>query len=287
MSSRAAVRLRRRASLGGLVIVLGSFAAPAYATTRASAAAPGVTAKRIASHAQAAVAYAKRRGVTSTITVIDTRTGASYTAGRVHHTYPAASTAKIFTAVLILARHRLDLGRNRADMWAMVTRSDNAAWGRLNAQVGWGSAITAVEHRYRIHIGTEPHNHYYSGLSMVTAPGMARMYAAIKHDRLVWPWLRHAMTHIAAHGADGSYQLFGIPQAHPVGGYALKQGWLRTDVTGHAESVMHSTGYVDKRRYVVCIYTQAPAWMYAGVAFGRQGVTISGEAKRLMPHRTL
>ena len=283
----SAVSSRRRALLVGLVIVLTVFGAPAYAAGSTPSSASTVAASRIVRHASAAVAYAKRRGVVSTITVIDTRSGTSHTAGPTHHKYPAASTAKIFTAVLVLGRHRLDVGRNRADMWAMVTRSDNAAWGRLNAQVGWGSAITSVEHRYRIHIGTEPANHYLSGLSMVTAPGMARMYAAIKKDPVVWPWLGHAMSHIAADAAGGTYQLFGIPQAHPVGGYALKQGWLQTGALGWPESVLHSTGYVDHRRYVVCIYTQGAAWMYAGVASGYQGRTISGEAKRLMPHGML
>lgn len=230
--------------------------------------------------------YARSRHVTASIAVINTRTGQTRTAGSTTRRYPAASVAKVFSAVALLATGQMH-GWKKQAAYRMITRSDNTAWTKLQPYVGRTRVYDMMVHRYHINLGrrsptTAP------GSTQITSLALARFYARVKQDKKVWPWLHRTMQH-AKYRADGRVpQFFGIPVAHPVGGFAIKQGWLQNASGGQNYGNQHSTGYIDHGRYAVVMLQRAPARYYSDTPMtSHLGRTISREAQLLMPHGRL
>lgn len=230
--------------------------------------------------------YARSRHAKASIAVIDTRTGKGHTAGSTAQRYPAASVAKVFTAVELLASGQMH-GWKKQDAYQMITRSDNDAWIKLQPHVGYTRVYDAMVDRYHIDLGRRSPTDA-PGLTEITSSALAQFYARVKEDRTVWPWLKRAMQHAKPQAEGGVPQFFGIPAAHPSGGFAIKHGWLRDDSDGREYGYQHSTGYVDHGRYVVVMLQRVPARYYSDDPKSSHiGRTISREAQLLMPHGKL
>jgi hypothetical protein len=104
------------------------------------------------------------------------------------------------------------------------------------------------------------------------------LYAKIKADPRVAPWLLNAMHHATTYGSDGTYQFFGLPSATT--GAAVKQGW--TCCFG-GRAGFHSSGFINGDRYAVVILTSSAPSTYGRYAMD----TITGVARRLLPSGTV
>lgn len=208
-----------------------------------------------------AVAYAKAHGNYRVgMAVFDTQTGKLYGAGLDRKKFATESVVKAFIAARLLATGTMTPIR-KTIAYKMITQSDDASGTALYGAAGGDGLVAWIEKHYGIDdVGSSPTRAGWWGNTHITAVGMVRFYAAVKHDPAVWPWLSDAMHHAKSHGSDGTYQFFGLKQADDDA--AIKQGWGQDDDDWRASSDFNSTGFLDDDRYAVAILLKGPRWQY-------------------------
>ena len=221
-----------------------------------------------------AVAEARSRGEQAAIAVYDTAAGAYTSAGDADAEYSAASVTKVLIATELLLTDQMS-GDTADTAYEMITASDDDDADALYGLVGGDAVITTVANHYGIsNLGSPPADTGQWGETKVTADGLAHLYAKLKADPTVWPWLSTAMANTTRDGTDGTDQFFGIPSASQ--DWAVKQGWMTGLGPG---STYNSTGYVDADRYVVVILTYGSVDQYGQY----MSDTITALAKDALP----
>jgi len=197
-----------------------------------------------------ALAYADDRNEQAAIAVYDTATGTYTAAGDADAQYSSASVVKVFVAADLLLTDQMS-GDTASTAYQMITASDDDAADTLYGLVGGDSVSTTIADHYGItNLGSPPADTGQWGETKITADGLVHLYAKLKADPTVWPWLSNAMANATQDGTDGTNQFFGIPSAAP--SWSVKQGWMTGLGPG---STYDSTGYVDGDRYAVVILT--------------------------------
>ena len=204
-----------------------------------------------------ALAYASSRGERSSLAVFDTATGTYTAAGDADAQYSSASVVKVFIATDLLLTDQMH-GDTASTAYQIITASDDDATDNLYGLVGGDSVITTVAEHYGIsNLGSPPPGTGQWGETRTTADGLVHLYAKLKADPTVWPWLSKAMANTTRDGTDGTDQFFGIPSASQ--DWAVKQGWMTGLGPG---SVYNTTGYVDDTRYAVVILSYGSVSQY-------------------------
>lgn len=223
----------------------------------------------------AAVALATAQGEQSGATVLDTSTGTVVSAGAAETAFDTASVVKVLIATELLLQGQMT-GATATTAQQMIALSDDDAADALYDLAGGDAIVTDVAAHYAItNLGSPPAETGEWGETTVTADGLARLYAALKADPVVWPWLSQAMSGAQQTAADGTDQFFGIP-ATTTTGWAVKQGWMVGLGPG---ATYNTTGYVDGDRYVVVILTHGSAADYDSVL----PTTLSAMARDVIP----
>ncbi len=204
-----------------------------------------------------ALAYASSRGERASLAVYDTATGTYTAAGDSDSQYSSASVVKVFIATDLLLTDQMH-GDTASTAYQMITASDDDATDNLYGLVGGDSVITTIAAHYGIsNLGSPPADTGQWGETKITADGLVHLYAQLKADPTVWPWLSQAMANTTRDGTDGTDQFFGIPSASQ--DWAVKQGWMTGLGPG---SVYNTTGYVDDTRYAVVILSYGSVSQY-------------------------
>ncbi|HEX8096315.1 hypothetical protein [Jatrophihabitans sp.] len=226
---------------------------------------------------KAAVRSATSRGYQAGVAVVDTSTGKLWVAGDYNDTFAAESVVKVFIATRLLATRQLT-GDTADTAYRMITQSDDGAADALYGLAGGDEVVPWIAKHYGIPgLGSPPTKVGWWSNNHITAVGMARFYAKVKADPLVWPWLSKAMHRATEYGSDGTYQFFGLKQADR--NAAIKQGWGQDDDDWAQASDFNSTGYVNSDRYAVVILVKGPPWEYnSGTP-----AAVTRIAKTLMP----
>jgi len=253
-------------------IVLAAAVAAAVLPPSADAATAGSLNDRVA----AAAAVATGQGYRTGVAVLDLKTGAYYGAGGDTESFASESVVKVLIAAELLATGQMS-GQTETTAYQMITESDDDDADALYGLAGGDEVINDVAERYDIpFLGSPPEQAGWWGNTEINAKGMVYLYAAIAKDPVVGPWLINAMAHTSEYGADGTYQLFGIPSATT--GAAVKQGW-GDDGDDSPNAVFNSTGYVDDDRYAVAILTDGSPSTYGDTI----SAMLTQQAKTLMP----
>jgi len=226
---------------------------------------------------KAAVRTATSRGYQAGVAVVDTSTGKLWAAGDYDDMFAAESVIKVFIATRLLATKQMT-GDTADTAYRMITQSDDGAADALYGLAGGDEVVTWIAEHYGIPgLGSPPTKAGWWSNTHISAVGMARFYAKVKADPLVWPWLSKAMHRATEYGSDGTYQFFGLKQADR--NAAIKQGWGQDDDDWAEASDFNSTGYVDSDRYAVVILVKGPPWEYnSGTP-----AAVTRIAKALMP----
>jgi len=204
-----------------------------------------------------ALAYASSRDERASLAVYDTATGTYTAAGDADAQYSSASVVKVFIATDLLLTDQMN-GDTASTANQMITASDDDATDNLYGLVGGDSVITTVAEHYGItNLGSPPADTGQWGETKITADGLVHLYAKLKADPTVWPWLSKAMANTTRDGTDGTDQFFGIPSASQ--DWAVKQGWMTGLGPG---SAYNTTGYVDDTRYAVVILSYGSVSQY-------------------------
>jgi hypothetical protein len=239
---------------------------------------PVAAAGDISRRAAAAVRYANERGMTSGVAVLDTSTNRIYAAGDSAGYYASASVVKTLIAARLLIEGKMH-GSVATKARAMITHSDNDAAWDLYPSVGKDALLPWMERHYGIEIGAPPTMPGIWGSTQISARGIVTFYAAVRHDKAVWPWLSDAMHAYAPRSSSGEPNLFGI--AVPAPAAAVKNGWdTNRDVKAPSNAIVNSTGFVQSDRYAVAILSEGPGSLY--YSGGERIVT--DEATILLPH---
>jgi hypothetical protein len=198
--------------------------APVGTTPAAATASPAVKQCVLNTALNQALAYAAGRGEQAAIAVYDTETGTYTAAGNTDELYSSASVVKVFIATDLLLTGQMT-GDTASVAYKMVTASDDDAADSLYGLVGGDSVITTIANHYGItNLGSPPADTGQWGETTITADGLVHLYAKLKADPEVWPWLSVAMSNTTQVGTDGTDQYFGIPSATQ--DWAVKQGWM-------------------------------------------------------------
>ena len=241
-----------------------SIAVPLCSAVPAAAAAPVPDLQQAAqaAEAQQAAQLATAQGYRTGVAVLDLDTGAYSGAGDDVGLFPSESVAKVLIATELLITGQMN-GANQALARSMITTSDDDAADQLYPEVGGDEVLSRIATHYGITgLGAPPTTPGWWGLTQISARGMVQLYAALRHDPAVQPWLTAAMAQASPVAKDGTPQFFGLPAAVP--GSAIKQGWGHESVSG-SQAVANSTGYV-AGHLAVAILTQGPPTSYlAGI----------------------
>ena len=226
----------------------------------------------------AAASYATSRGAAAGVAVLDTTDGKVWLAGEHSRTFSSASVVKVMIAARLLVT-----GRMRGDIATtarrMIARSDDDAANALYGLVGGDGLINWTKAHYGVpSLGHPPSPPGRWGNTRVTPRGIVALYAKLKADPAVAPWLLDAMRRSTPYGADGQFQHFGIPAA--TRDFALKQGWTCCDA---GVATFASTGFVDQDRYAVVLFADGPPYTY-GEHLTR---TLNGMARALLRGGTI
>jgi len=209
---------------------------------------------------RAAVRSATSLGYQAGVAVVDTTTGKLWAAGDYNDLFATESVVKVLIATRLLATKQLT-GDTADTAYRMIAQSDDGAADALYGLAGGDEVVTWIAEHYGISgLGSPPTKVGWWSNTHISAIGMARFYAKVKADPLVWPWLSRAMHRASEYGSDGTYQFFGLKQADP--NAAIKQGWGQDDDDWTEASDFNSTGYVDSDRYAVAILVKGPPWEY-------------------------
>jgi hypothetical protein len=201
-----------------------------------------------------AAALAAEHGVRAGIAVLDLRSGRLLGAGQATAEFGTASVVKVLIAAYLLANHRLS-GATADLAYSMITRSDDDAANLLWEQAGGPLVEPWIEQHYGLPgLGSPNAIPGRWGNTHVTPTGLVRLYAKLRLDPDVWPWLSRAMHHATRIAKDGTDQFFGLPAIAP--GAAVKQGWGSGSADADGAATVNSTGYLDHDRYAVAILTE-------------------------------
>jgi len=274
---RPAAALVTAASVAGVLTGLAiASAAPASAAT-------------IASHVSAAHSYGNSHGVTNSVAVLDTSTGAFYGAGSYATTQGSASVVKLLIATELCATGQINCTRRYAGAGGlegtahdMIVRSNDALPNSLSSsRLAYDVRYTVS--RYRLYgLIALSRSSWCWGNTQISAKGIVYFYRAMMHDSKVAPWLVDAIHHFQGSAADGTNQTFGLPSASSGGGY--KQGW------GHCSSntggsVINTTGLLSGNRYAVAILTNTNNWSTNSNSYNAtQARVATGIARTLLPY---
>lgn len=268
---RARRRPRRTVmlSLAGLLAVSGVVAlGPAPSAQAATRAAVLTTAST----------YARAHGYHVGIAVLDTTTRHVYGSGYATGTFASESVVKVFIATRLLVTGRMH-GTTRTRAYKMITQSDDAIASALYGAVGGDGLINWIKlHYHEPDLGSPPSRANWWGNTHIRPVGLVRLYAKLKADRRVGPWLLNAMHHATRHGSDGQYQFFGIPSASP--GAAIKQGWGADYDDWSRSADFNTTGFVAHDRYAVAILARGPRRSYGA----RISAMLTAVARLLLPN---
>jgi hypothetical protein len=187
------------------------------------------------------------------LAVLDTRTGRFYGSAGDEQQFPAESVVKVLIAANLLATGQMS-GNTEQLAYQMITESDDDDADALWGLVGGPDVLAWAEQRYGISdLGAPPIESGWWGNTKFTARGLVELYAAIKADPVVGPWLLGAMSTMAATADDGTDQDFGLAAQNSAG--AFKQGWGGDDDADNSEQ-LNSTGLLDGERYAVAVLVQ-------------------------------
>jgi hypothetical protein len=259
--------MRRIAATAAAFVTFGAVliavSEPAGAATRTQVVHSGAT-------------YARQHGYTVGIAVLDTETGRFYGAGRYKGVFASESIVKVFIATRLLVRGQMH-GRTRTLAYKMITQSDDAIASSLYGRVGGDGLIAWIKKRYHVPaLGYRPSQPGWWGNTHIRPAGLVRLYAKLKADRKVGPWLLNAMHHATKYGSDGTYQFFGLPSA--TSHAAVKQGW-GNDLEWGNNADFNTTGFVNGDRYAVAILARGPISSYGHDI----GTMLTRVARRLLP----
>jgi hypothetical protein len=249
----------------------------AAALTVATLVVPDAAAAPRATVMSSAASYAKSHGYVVGIAVLDTKTGHFYGSGDYRGIFASESIIKVFIATRLLLRGEMH-GHTEALAYKMITQSDDGIASYFYNQVGGDSLIDWIKKRFDVgSLGYRPSRSGWWGNTHIRPSGLVRLYAKLKANRTVGPWLLNAMHHATTYGSDGTYQFFGLPSATK--GAAIKQGW--GDDAGDGSSAdFNTTGFVNNDRYAVAILARGPISSYGS----RIGSLLTNVAKRLLPN---
>lgn len=224
-----------------------------------------------------AAGYAAASGYHVGIAVIDTQTGTFYGSGHYTDVFASESVVKVFIATRLLISGQMH-GDTSRRAYTMITQSDDGIASSLYGRVGGDGLINWVKGYFHVaDLGYPPSRAGWWGNTHIRPSGLVRLYAKLKANRRVGPWLLNAMHHATQYGSDGTYQFFGLPSA--TGGAAVKQGW-GADGDDWSRAVFNTTGFVNHDRYAVAILASGP-----GSTYGSQiSDMLTQTAKRLLPH---
>lgn len=268
-------RRRLRAALPAAALVA---ALCAGLTVALAVAAPAAQARTRVAVVHTAARYARNHGYHIGIAVLDTRTGRFYGAGDYTGTYATESIVKVFIATRLLVSGQM-VGSTRRAAYKMITQSDDGIASSLYDRVGGDSLINWVKARYHVpDLGSPPTRAGWWGNTHITPTGLVHVYAKLKRDPKVGPWLLNAMHHARKYGSDGTYQYFGIPSA--THSWAIKQGWGDDYDDWSASADFNTSGFVEHNRYAVAILARGPIGTY-GTAISN---LLTAVARRLLPH---
>jgi hypothetical protein len=272
MTGRAGSPVRKPLSAAcaaaiGLVTVVLIF------TVRPQAAGAQTRATAIAS----AAAYGPAHGFRVGVSVLDTKSGKLYSAGSHTSTFASESIVKIFIATRVILQGRMH-GTTASRAYKMITQSDDGIATSLYGTVGGDSLITWIKKYYNVPtLGSPPHRAGWWGNTHITSDGLVRLYAKLKVDKRVGPWLLNAMHHATTYGSDGTYQFFGIPSATTHA--AIKQGWGDDYDDGVSSADFNSSGFVNGDRYAVAILARGSIVNYGA----KIGAMLTRTARLLLP----
>jgi len=219
--------------------------------------------------------------MTSGVAVLDTRTGQLSAAGNAGGYYASASVVKTLIATRLLLEGKMT-GDVDALATKMIEQSDNDAAWTLYPQVGKDGLLPWVQAHYGIAIGAPPTMPGIWGSTQISARGLVRFYAAVRHDPKVWTWLARAMHAYHARSSSGEPNAFGIAVIAPSS--AVKNGWdTNRDVKAPTNAIINTTGFVQDDRYAVAILSEGAGSLY--YTGGEQVVT--DQAQLLIPHGRL
>jgi hypothetical protein len=264
MPARRSVGLLVSSVLALSTAVVVATAPAADAATRRGAVSAGAT-------------YARTHGYYVGVAVLDTKTGHFYGAGHYKNFFASESVVKVFIATRLLVSGRMH-GTTKARAYKMITQSDDAIASSFYGSVGGDSLINWIKQRYGVpSLGTPPHRANWWGNTHITPGGLVRLYAKLKRDPKVGPWLLNAMHHATRFGSDGTFQFFGLPSA--TSGAAIKQGWGADFDDWFNSADFNTTGFVNHDRYAVAILARGPISTY-GSAIGN---LLTNVARRVLP----
>ena len=249
------VRGRRR-GLRGPAVVAALVAAAAVAVVVV----PGITggcsgdSAVPASAVAAAARVGTEAGLRVGVAVVDTQAGGCTVAGDEEGLFATASVVKVMIAARLLADGAMT-GETEALARSMITLSDDTAGNVLWERAGGPDLEPWIEEHYDLPgLGSPNEVAGRWGNTHVTPLGLAQLYAALREDPAVWPWLGPALHGMQPAALDGTDQVFGLPAVLP--GTAVKQGWANGSADDPADAVVNSTGYVAGDRYVVVLLTE-------------------------------
>jgi hypothetical protein len=252
------LRRRRRRSptvvVLAMTVVLVLAAGVLWLATRAGATDLGIrSSEPLPASIATAVRVAQANGDTVAVAVLDTRTGRYYGSLDAGALLPSESVVKVVIAADLLATKQMT-GSTEALAYRMITQSDDAAADTLWGNVGGPAVISWVAKRYGItDLGQPSATWGWWGNTEFSARGLTELYAAIKVDPVVGPWLLNAMRHMSPTAADGTNQRFGLAAQTSAG--AFKQGWGSDNDAADCEE-LNSTGLLDSDRYAVAVLVQ-------------------------------
>ena len=192
----------------------------------------------------AAVAHAAGDGIVQSVAIVDRSTGQSLATHGGDRQYISESIVKLFTVAYYETEKNPD-SELAATLRTMIIRSDDHIESEL-----WNTDIVpSMAARYHLPntsngAKTGPHDW---GWENITANDEVKFLYEMSKDDQVAPLLMDAMANVAAYGADGFDQHFGMNAL--TGDHGSKQGW--TDVGSEPRVQIHSVGWTDK--YFVAI----------------------------------
>lgn len=205
--------------------------------------------------------YAQAKGMYSGVAILDTRSGALATAGVSSQGFASASVAKVLIAARLLAEGKMT-GATAAEAASMITRSDNDAAWALYPKVGKDGLEPWAEAHFGVPgLGGPPSMPGIWGSTQLTATGMVQLYAKLKADPKVWPWLSTHLHHYEQRTKNGEPNAFGFATAEPSA--AVKNGWdTNRDPAHPTNAIVNSTGLLGGDRYAVAVFSEGPSSLY-------------------------
>jgi hypothetical protein len=258
------------------IALAGALLAPLVVLAQPATPADAVVRKTVMS---SAASFAHAQGYQVGIAVLDTKTGHFYGSGDYRGIFASESIVKVFIAARLLVRGEM-YGRTKQLAYKMITQSDDGIASSLYGRVGGDSLIDWVKSYFHVpSLGYRPTRAGWWGNTHIRPSGLVRLYAKLKANHRVGPWLLNAMHHATKYGSDGTYQFFGIPSATK--GAAIKQGW-GNDAHYGSSADFNTSGFVNNNRYAVAILAQGPASSY-GTKIGN---LLTSVARRVLPGGT-